>query len=385
MEHNEYLAIQRRLSEFYFREMEPNLKKYRNLKRDKIIVIISMFIMVISLFFCLFLSLIKSTYVFIPVIAIVIVVFAIGICSKNTSSRPDLNLESDIKAEIMPKFLQIFNFENLKYSYGSLALPYKDLQWIKSLNVLKIFGTLCFDDRIEGEYNDLRFSIKEVNTSLVNVSSCLAALFLGLAFIGIIPFVLILLCIFLSILSAILGKSVSYSYGGNNLFSFLTSIAWVVVQVHVFCYIIGHKFRGILVEYDMNKDFEGHTFILDRTFKSNDIKIDTSKYEEVVLEDAEFMSMYKIYSTNQIEARYVLTTAFIERFKNLKTTFKSKYTRLAFKDNKIVVAIHTGRNMFKFADVISDVGRQTFIDLFNEIYSVLDIAEQLKLDQKLGL
>ena len=97
------------------------------------------------------------------------------------------------------------------------------------------------------------------------------------------------------------------------------------------------------------------------------------------------MSMYKIYSTNQIEARYVLTTAFIERFKNLKTTFKAKYTRLAFKDNKIVVAIHTGRNMFKFADVISDVGRQTFIDLFNEIYSVLDIAEQLKLDQKLGL
>ena len=135
----------------------------------------------------------------------------------------------------------------------------------------------------------------------------------------------------------------------------------------------------------MNKDFEGHTFILDRTFKSNDIKIDTSKYEEVVLEDAEFMSMYKIYSTNQIEARYVLTTAFIERFKNLKTTFKAKYTRLAFKDNKIVVAIHTGRNMFKFADVISDVGRQTFIDLFNEIYSVLEIAEQLKLDQKLGL
>ena len=66
MEHNEYLAIQRRLSEFYFREMEPNLKKYRNLKRDKIIVIISMFIMVISLFFCLVLSLIKPTYVFIP-------------------------------------------------------------------------------------------------------------------------------------------------------------------------------------------------------------------------------------------------------------------------------------------------------------------------------
>ena len=58
---------------------------------------------------------------------------------------------------------------------------------------------------------------------------------------------------------------------------------------------------------------------------------------------------------------------------------------MSFKNNKIVIAIHTGRDMFEMVKAFSKTGKETFIELFKEIASVLDIIEQLKLNKKIGL
>ena len=145
------------------------------------------------------------------------------------------------------------------------------------------------------------------------------------------------------------------------------------------------KFRGIIVEFAMNKNFEGQTIILDNSQDGRNVSVNKKKYSVVQLEDIEFMKNYTVYSTNQIEARYLITTAFIDRLKNIKTKFKTKYIRVAFKDDKIVIALHTDRDMFKMANMTSDTGKQTFIALFEEIVSVLDFINQLKLNKKLGL
>lgn len=103
------------------------------------------------------------------------------------------------------------------------------------------------------------------------------------------------------------------------------------------------------------------------------------------MEDVEFNKKYKTFSNNQVEARFVLTTAFMERFKNLQIAFKAKYIRAAFKDKKITIAIDAGKDLFSMAQMNKETNAETFVELFNEILSILALIQALKLNQKIGL
>jgi hypothetical protein len=48
------------------------------------------------------------------------------------------------------------------------------------------------------------------------------------------------------------------------------------------------------------------------------------KLEEIKLEDPEIRKNFVVYSTDQVEARYLLTPSFIQRFKRLKTAYGTK-------------------------------------------------------------
>ena len=135
----------------------------------------------------------------------------------------------------------------------------------------------------------------------------------------------------------------------------------------------------------MNKNFEGHTFLFENALTNRGIKYEHSAFQDVILEDVEFNKKYKIFSDNQIEARVVLTPAFIERFKNMKTAFKAKYIRAAFKDKKITIAVNAGKDLFAMANLTKDTSAETFVELFNEILSVLQMIDALKLNQRTGL
>ena len=58
--------------------------------------------------------------------------------------------------------------------------------------------------------------------------------------------------------------------------------------------------------------------------------------------------------------------------------------RVAFQDDKIVILLQTGRDMFQMAGK-SAITKETFVQLMDEIISVLDIVDILKLNNKLGL
>lgn len=144
-------------------------------------------------------------------------------------------------------------------------------------------------------------------------------------------------------------------------------------------------FRAVFIEFEMNKNFEGHTFITENSVTNKVLKFDNSKFDEVSLEDVEFCEKYKVYSNNQIEARYILTTAFMQRFKNLKTAFEAKYMRAGFKDGKIVMVLKVEHDLFSMGSILKDTDNKTFTKLFDEIISVLELTEELKLNQNLGL
>jgi hypothetical protein len=271
--------------------------------------------------------------------------------SGTTTTLP-MSADNEIKKRLMSKFVTLFGDFSWRQYYDPSR--FKQLKFsVDGLNILKN-PLKIFDDYITGTYKGVNLIMVDGDTSVFKVSYIAIALFLS-----------IFICAFFSILG----------------------VVFIIIAVIIFAfkYFTSKQFKGLIVEVDMNKDFEGHTFILEKNNVKDNLTVDKGKYQEVNLEDVEFSNEYIVYSQNQIEARYILTTAFMERIKNIKEIFKAKYVRVSFKDKKIVILIHTGRDMFNLANFLSDIGEKTFVQCFEEICSVLDLVEELKLNEKLGL
>lgn len=139
-------------------------------------------------------------------------------------------------------------------------------------------------------------------------------------------------------------------------------------------------FSGVLAQIDFKKPFKGHTIIRTRGL------FNSKAYEEVKLEDPEFSKMYFVDANDQIEARYILTTSFMERFKNIKNSFSASQMEASIQDSKILIAIHTTKDLFKLGDLNRPVNdTKQFTELLNEFVSILAIVDELKLNQNIGL
>ena len=111
------------------------------------------------------------------------------------------------------------------------------------------------------------------------------------------------------------------------------------------------------------------------------------KLELVTLESPEFNKKFNVYSSDQVEARYLVTTSFMERFQNLKTHFGAKKAKCSFYDgNKIMFAIHTDKDLFELGDLYHPLlDSNSHNDLFETLNSIFDMIEYFKLDEKTGL
>ncbi|MCM1339194.1 MAG: DUF3137 domain-containing protein [Muribaculaceae bacterium] len=326
-----------KLSDFYVEKIKNNIGKYENLRQDVIA---------------------KET-------------------EKTGFSAASKSAECTVKNLFMPDFVKIFgNFEWSNVAFRDTAIF--DFEYLRYLNVLD-FQRLIFDDFIVGKHNDINLKIADAATSRLAqvIVYVLAAYFLS--FMGSLLFVTGLIFFMLHFTSML-----------DNIGVLLLSLKFISLVLSVavakfFADIILSKyFCGLIVEIDMNKTFKGHTFIVEKSNTKLNLMARKNNFEVVHLEDTDFMKQFNIYSKNQIEARYILTTAFIERLKNIKQVYKAKYIRVAFKDNKVVLLVQTGRDMFKMGGA-KPLQKEEFVQLSNEIISVLDIIDILKLNKKLGL
>lgn len=147
-------------------------------------------------------------------------------------------------------------------------------------------------------------------------------------------------------------------------------------------------FQGIVIRFSMNKNFEGITIIRPKESCCSDNYKDLkkAKLSEVKLEDPEFAKKYVVYSTDQVEARYLITTSFMERFKMIENAFASEFAYCSFKGKSIYIAPHTGTDLFNLCSLVKPIGNsEQFETLFYEFASILELVDYFKLDKKLGL
>ena len=109
-------------------------------------------------------------------------------------------------------------------------------------------------------------------------------------------------------------------------------------------------------------------------------------FDEVKLEDAEFLKKYNVYSGDQVEARYLVTPAFMERFSNLKTAFGTNRVKCSFFNEMFMIAISTSKNLFEIGSIFKTLtDYKTIEECCRELNSVFKMIDYFKLDEKTGI
>lgn len=99
-----------------------------------------------------------------------------------------------------------------------------------------------------------------------------------------------------------------------------------------------------------------------------------------------FEKQFEVYSNNQVEARYLLTTSFMERLLRLSDLLGSNHIQCSFYDDKLLLMVPSSYNRFETSSIYVPA---TFVGDINTILSemklIFEIIDILKLNQRIGL
>lgn len=148
-------------------------------------------------------------------------------------------------------------------------------------------------------------------------------------------------------------------------------------------------FEGIFIKLDMNKFFNSHTIIKENIIKPsiiNNLPNNFVGLGQTKLEDPEFNKMFEVFTNNEVEARYIITTAFIERFKKLKKVFNATHIRASFLNHSLLIALSCNKDMFSIGNLLKPIMDNHQINvLFEEFLAIISIIDILNLNSKTGL
>ncbi|MFB2780430.1 DUF3137 domain-containing protein [Shewanella mangrovisoli] len=146
------------------------------------------------------------------------------------------------------------------------------------------------------------------------------------------------------------------------------------------------RFRGTVVELSSHKQFIGHTVVLkDRGGLANFLSDNHSGLQRVKLEDPLFEKEFDVFSTDQIESRYLLNTAFMERLQQLAKSFDGEI-QCAFFRNRLILFLPNRRSRFQMRSIFDSAHFSTeFSQLNREMKQLFAIIEVLKLNEHTGL
>lgn len=138
-------------------------------------------------------------------------------------------------------------------------------------------------------------------------------------------------------------------------------------------------FHGALFQTSMEKKIKTNIFIKQK----NSNLVCPNGLQEVKLESNEFEKIYSVYSNDQIEARYFLTTTTMDNF----IKFKQAGQRISgyINGKSVNLLIHASKDMFE-PDINKPVNNpNNYFDIIFQAKMILDIITDLKLESKTGL
>ena len=148
-------------------------------------------------------------------------------------------------------------------------------------------------------------------------------------------------------------------------------------------------FKGVAMHFKMNKKIKSRVLILSKKIG----QYVPPNYEKVNVEYNKFNKKYNVWvektqmeAGGQIEARYLLTTVFLDRFMQISTSFDIDEVQCSIFDDSMLILLSTNKDLFEMNHLfgrIDDIHQ--YDHLFDEFASVLSFIDVLNLASKTGL
>lgn len=179
---------------------------------------------------------------------------------------------------------------------------------------------------------------------------------------------------------------------GNKFIQLLSNIPIVNILVVFYMYIKNiftsknadstlYTFRGVFCWVDFNKKLKGTTVVVANKINSKinrSLSLKFKEEEKILLEDVRFNKYFTVYGTDQVEARYALSTTLMERITALKEKF-NKDVMLSFTQNQLFLTIENPNGIFSFPS-----GKLDSIKIIEEFVFEINSLENIVIDFNLN-
>lgn len=133
-------------------------------------------------------------------------------------------------------------------------------------------------------------------------------------------------------------------------------------------------FKGIIFIADFNKDFAGKTLVSRNSF----FKLSRGR---VKLENVEFERRFDVFSSDQVEARYILSPSMMERIIALDKKLDDEIV-ISFHNSRMFIAINNSTDYFEIG-MSAEENRKTLLREYNLITSMISIIDELDLNTRI--
>lgn len=134
-------------------------------------------------------------------------------------------------------------------------------------------------------------------------------------------------------------------------------------------------FRGQCLRFDFHKTFYGKTRIVRDAGWFNAFGTMFSDMDRARLEDPEFEKKFEVYTSDQVEARFLLTPDVMQRLLNLEEAFRGAKLRCAFEDGQLFMALEGG-DMFEPGSMFTPLDNpervRELLDDFSAMFRLID-------------
>ncbi|MEO0981384.1 MAG: DUF3137 domain-containing protein [Pseudomonadota bacterium] len=139
-------------------------------------------------------------------------------------------------------------------------------------------------------------------------------------------------------------------------------------------------FKGQCLRLDFHKDFYGRTLVTRDAGFFNRFG-GRKGMDRAKLEDPKFEKAFEVYTTDQVEARYILTPDFMQKLVDLEQTFRGKKLRCAFAGGEMLICVE-GANLFEPGSMFTPLDNperiRELLDDFSVLFHLIDTASSAR-------
>lgn len=141
-------------------------------------------------------------------------------------------------------------------------------------------------------------------------------------------------------------------------------------------------FKGLAILLEMDrKKFNGHTILQQNQSKFIEwFKEKSSGMQRANMVDPQFEKLFDAYTTDQVEARYLIDPKIIEEIKGISAEYEGKKMLVAYYDKHVLLMIATKVNHFEPANIyVKATDPISILGMKHEIVQILSLIDKLDL------